>query len=166
VRGAAGYPLVQPRIAFLTNLGEMRLDTQTGLTIYPIFQEGITNVIKNAQATQTSVGLHLNQPRITLTIRDNGVGFDLEEQNISNDPAGKGIGLLSIKERARALGGTVELISKKTGEPADIYQANHSTILTQRDRERLSSHREHSAARPLLNKQFLLEGTPWNLSKS
>jgi signal transduction histidine kinase len=105
--------MVHPRIDFLTNLGEMRLDTQTELTIYRIFQEGITNVIKHAQATQTLVGLHLDQPRITLTIRDNGLGFDLETQNISNYPAGKGIGLLSIKERARALGGTVELISEK-----------------------------------------------------
>ncbi|MFI5694797.1 sensor histidine kinase [Kribbella sp. NPDC051586] len=69
----------------------------TEVAIYRIVQEALTNSRKHAQATRIGVGMHWSTDQVVLTITDNGVG---------GKPAPGGHGLVGIRERAGACGGT------------------------------------------------------------
>ncbi|MBE9141399.1 sensor histidine kinase [Nodosilinea sp. LEGE 07088] len=76
------------------------------LTVYRIVQEALTNVCKYAQATQVSIAIQPlpDASRLTITIQDNGVGFNPQDNTT-------GFGLRGIQERAKAEGGQVQLTS-------------------------------------------------------
>lgn len=70
------------------------------LTILRIIQEALTNAAKHAKnATKVELTLHGDGSWLTLTISDDGAGFDVES-------AGTGIGLTSMRERAEGIGGS------------------------------------------------------------
>jgi signal transduction histidine kinase len=71
-----------------------------------VVQEGLQNVNKHSRASHAEVRLVSSPTAISLMLRDNGVGFDLSQNYASN-----GIGILSMKERARMLNGTLEIRS-------------------------------------------------------
>ncbi|HEX6899398.1 MAG TPA: ATP-binding protein [Thermoanaerobaculia bacterium] len=75
------------------------------LCLFRIVQEAIQNAIKYSQASEVSVFLSGSSDRLTLTVSDNGVGFDVEAA------WSRGLGLLSMVERAEALGGSLEIHS-------------------------------------------------------
>jgi signal transduction histidine kinase len=64
-------------------------------------------VAKHAQATDVTVRLSGSSKGIGVSVRDNGKGFDLENK----DARVKGIGLVSMQERARLLGGFLRIHS-------------------------------------------------------
>jgi PAS domain S-box-containing protein len=75
--------------------------------LYRIFQEALTNVSKHARATHVSVRLQKDGQRITCTIRDDGIGFDI---SALGTPRGRPcLGLIGIRERVAALGGTLSI---------------------------------------------------------
>jgi signal transduction histidine kinase len=75
------------------------------LCLYRIAQEAVQNALKYSQAHELSVHLGCGSGRVTLTIVDNGVGFDVDEA------WGKGLGLVSMAERVEPLGGAVTIRS-------------------------------------------------------
>jgi signal transduction histidine kinase len=77
------------------------------LCLFRIVQEGLRNVSKHSRASKVDVLLKGSVDAISLTLSDNGVGFEL-----SNSLASDGIGLRSMRERARMLGGKFEVISQ------------------------------------------------------
>jgi PAS domain S-box-containing protein len=81
------------------------------IIIYRIFQECLTNISKHAGATEVSVAVQEHNGLIYLTIEDNGAGFD-PAQVLARRAAGRGLGLGSLNERARMLGGTLEIRSQ------------------------------------------------------
>src|SRR5690348_1747537 len=83
-----------------THLREASLDQDLSTTLFRIFQETLTNVIRHAGATRVKVELAQKESRITLEVKDNGRG--IERNQISN---GKSMGLLGMRERAALLGG-------------------------------------------------------------
>ncbi len=87
-----------------SNLREVMLDQNLSTTLFRIFQETLTNIIRHAGATQVSVSLQRTDHRITLDVRDNGRGISRSE--IANT---KSMGLLGMKERAALLGGTFKI---------------------------------------------------------
>lgn len=82
------------------------------LSLYRIVQEGISNVIKYAQATNVIVQVSQNNNILNLTIEDDGIGFDKSEIVY-------GLGLKSIQNRVQLINGTVEITSNK-GEGTTI----------------------------------------------
>jgi signal transduction histidine kinase len=78
---------------------DLRPEIATGL--YRIAQELISNTIKHAEAGKVEVQLLRNRDTLVLLVEDDGKGLGKSE--------GNGIGLLSITDRARALGGTFAL---------------------------------------------------------
>ncbi len=70
-----------------------------------IAEEGIANVVKHSRATHATVLLDLAHRQQRLIIEDNGCGFD----STDIDPSSKGFGMMSIRERARAIGAEVQL---------------------------------------------------------
>ncbi len=82
------------------------------LNLYRIFQESLTNIAKYAGASRLAAAIHRESGHVTFMVEDNGVGFDVEEVG-SREVCKKGLGLASIKERVRMLGGSLSLDSQK-----------------------------------------------------
>lgn len=81
------------------------------INIYRIVQECVNNIIKHSRATEASLIARREGRTITLIIRDNGVGFPAAPPAaVGASPAG-GFGLMGIAERARMLGGRIEIDS-------------------------------------------------------
>ncbi len=83
---------------------EEKLQTQTEVIIYRIIQECVNNVIKHADADKLDISLILDASGFSMSIEDNGNGFNLYQVN-----ATKGMGLKSIKTRAAYLKGNLEI---------------------------------------------------------
>jgi signal transduction histidine kinase len=85
---------------------EERMDQSTEIVVYRMIQELLNNVIKHADAKNVLIQLVRKQDRFTLTVEDDGKGFDTQEINHKN-----GAGLANIKARAEYLNGNVDIIS-------------------------------------------------------
>jgi PAS domain S-box-containing protein len=75
------------------------------LCIYRIAQEALRNVAKHAGVAEAAVVLDRSEGRLRLSISDSGTGMDPESPNSA------GLGLVSIRERARLVQGSVEIDS-------------------------------------------------------
>jgi two-component system sensor histidine kinase UhpB len=76
-------------------------DAVVSQTVYRVMQEGITNVLRHAQATEMSLKAGLSNGHVVVEISDNGIGMPTDIV--------MGRGLTGMRERVRALGGTFEL---------------------------------------------------------
>ena len=80
-----------------------RLAPGTELAFYRIAQEALRNVGRHARAGRAAVALDFAPGRTTLTIRDDGIGFDTTERAAERALGGH-FGLLGARERAEAVG--------------------------------------------------------------
>ena len=96
-----GYKQIPPE-------GFGRLPSWLEVTLYRIAQEGITNVIRHAEATQASLILIRNDSEIRLLLEDNGRGFNPTEIVPSSE---HGLGLLGMQERTNLCGGSFKVES-------------------------------------------------------
>jgi signal transduction histidine kinase len=84
----------------------IRIDRNFEVAMYRICQELINNAIKHAKANQILVQLVQEPYRLSLTVQDNGTGFD---ESIIDEC--KSVGLSSIKSRVKSLNGTLDIHS-------------------------------------------------------
>jgi PAS domain S-box-containing protein len=85
------------------------LPPPVGNTIFRIAQEALTNVVKHAQAQTVQMSVDSESGVLRLVIEDDGVGFDTA--NLSTPDENHGWGLLTMIERAIAVGGQCEIES-------------------------------------------------------
>jgi PAS domain S-box-containing protein len=83
---------------------EIILDQDLTTSVFRIFQEALTNVVRHADATEIKVTLRLKDGKVMLEVKDNGKG--ITERQFS-DP--KSFGLIGIRERANFFGGDVKI---------------------------------------------------------
>jgi signal transduction histidine kinase len=83
------------------------LPPDMNICIYRVVQECLSNISRHAQATQVEVELICEHDGVSLSVRDNGVGFD----SAHGDQMSGHLGLLSMKERVRMAKGTLEVES-------------------------------------------------------
>lgn len=76
-------------------------------TIYRITQEALENITNHSRAKKFSIRLESNA-RTTLTIQDNGIGFDMRSREASGH-----FGLVGMRERAELAGGKLKIESEK-----------------------------------------------------
>jgi signal transduction histidine kinase len=88
-----------------------RLSPEVEAAAYRIVQEGVTNTGKHAHAKTCSVHLTYAADRLTITLDDDGIGFDPGE--VVAAAGGRGLGLVSMRERAANLGGTFQVESRR-----------------------------------------------------
>jgi PAS domain S-box-containing protein len=81
-----------------------RLDISIELTIYRIIQEALTNIRKYAAVSDAAVTIREIDQIVRVMIEDKGKGFELDSQS-------RGVGLFSMDERARAVGGELTINS-------------------------------------------------------
>jgi signal transduction histidine kinase len=89
-----------------------RLPPDAELALYRILQESLTNIQNHAHAHRVTVRLSLRASFVQLTICDDGVGFD-PEHPAPGRRGKRGLGLLSIRERAAYAGGLLQIESVK-----------------------------------------------------
>jgi signal transduction histidine kinase len=78
--------------------------------VFRIVQESLTNVLKHAQATQVVININLSTDRLLLSVEDNGIGYDMSQ--ITDGNGERGWGLITMKERALAVGGALRVQSR------------------------------------------------------
>jgi two-component system sensor histidine kinase DegS len=89
---------------------EHRLPSHAEVTVFRVVQEVLENVARHAKATHVQVTLHLDGETARTIIEDDGIGFDVDEALAKTDDR-KTIGLDLIRDRARMLGGTLDIDS-------------------------------------------------------
>ena len=92
-------------------------DKDAEIHVFRIVQEAITNVVKHSAATEAAVVILKRSSVVSLSIRDNGRGFDPAQP--SSKPHDLGYGLSGIAERVRILGAAL-VISSRPGEGTSL----------------------------------------------
>lgn len=83
------------------------------ILIYRIFQEAFSNIAKHANASNISVKIGKQNSKAVFLIEDDGQGFDLSEARL-RFLSERGMGLATMDERARMMGGSLVISSEKS----------------------------------------------------
>ena len=81
------------------------LNNKFELNVFRIVQQHLNNILTHAKATEVNIILEQNEKAISLTISDNGIGFDMTKQR-------KGIGVNNIRSRVLEYNGAADFISQ------------------------------------------------------
>lgn len=92
-------------LALHTELQPVTLDADSGLIVYRMVQEALTNMSKHAHATRAEVTLREEADAVIVTIRDNGAGFDPATRVHGTH------GLAGMRHRLRSCGGQLQITS-------------------------------------------------------
>ena len=90
---------------------ERRLPDEAELVLFRITQEALRNVWKHAKASKAEVRVEFEEKTIRITIRDDGIGFELPTL-VTDLPRFGMLGLVGMQERVRLLNGTLQIDSK------------------------------------------------------
>lgn len=82
----------------------INVPSETSLVIFRIMQESLTNIARHSQATKSGISLAVKKKSIILEVTDNGIG--ISEKALTSK---KAFGLISMRERAKSLGGELKL---------------------------------------------------------
>jgi signal transduction histidine kinase len=99
---------------------DQRLDSELEINLYRIIQEGVSNILKHAQAQKVTVQLTRYQDSADLVIEDDGRGFDTKQD-------AKGIGLKNLNSRVERLNGQLTIDSARGRGTILIIQIPLST---------------------------------------
>lgn len=84
---------------------DVRIGANVRREVFLIFKESINNVVRHSGCTEAEIEFRIDNEWLTLTVSDNGGGFDPSRQS-------DGHGLMSMRERARDSGGDFEVLSE------------------------------------------------------
>jgi two-component system NarL family sensor kinase len=93
----------------ITHTHAAALPDAVNTVLFRIAQEALTNIVRHAQASSAALTLEVSNNAVTLTIADNGCGFDMTHAFVGRR---SGVGLRNMRERLEALGGTLSLASQ------------------------------------------------------
>ncbi len=82
------------------------------ITIYRIIQESLTNIAKHARAAHVSIVIEKTADGVHFRVEDDGRGFNVRDA-FNRDPGEQGLGLSAIYQRARMLGGSLDIWSQE-----------------------------------------------------
>jgi len=99
---------------------EGRIAPATEIAFYRILQEALTNAVKHSRASSVSIHFFLiEKTSLVCKVEDDGIGFD---PSIVHKPGRIGLGLLSMRERVNAVGGTFEITSSSGSGACLIFR--------------------------------------------
>ncbi len=91
-------------VQFMPRKVPAQIPAEVASAVYRIVQEALRNVAKHAGKTSVSIALTGGSNQLSLSIRDNGIGFDVHSAQDTS-----GLGLISMQERARLVNGEFSL---------------------------------------------------------
>ena len=107
---------------------EIPLDKEVALALFRVAQECLANVIKHSGATSASLRLTFAGEKMLLEIKDCGQGFEPKE--LARKP---GLGIESMRERLRSVGGILQIDSSVAGGTAVRAEAPARILMTEND---------------------------------
>jgi PAS domain S-box-containing protein len=96
-----------------------RLTREIETSVFRVIQEAITNVIRHSGSPDVRVEVHQQPDRIFVRVRDFGIGMPVDGMG-SSSPIYAGVGVSSMKERIKQLGGDVNILR---AEPGTLVEA-------------------------------------------
>lgn len=99
----------------IRNFDDKLITPKLKITLFRIIQEQFNNIMKHSGATKISLTIKQEDQKLTLSIKDNGFGFDISKKH-------PGIGLINIKTRASLFNGTTRIISSP-GKGSELHVA-------------------------------------------
>ena len=96
-------PELKPQLELSGELPRLQISIEDEL--YAIVQEALNNSLRHSSASKVTVEVKLVKNELILSVQDNGMGFEI--QNVK-----QGVGLGSMKERARKIEGEIEITSQ------------------------------------------------------
>ncbi len=94
------------KVNYFTRGFEDHFDDTTETILYRILQECVNNVLKHAKASRLDISLIRDETNISLTIEDNGSGFDMSDKQKFS-----GMGLKNLQNRVNFIKGKIEIDS-------------------------------------------------------
>jgi signal transduction histidine kinase len=94
------------KTAFHSDTQDLHVSSLVATGLFRMYQESLTNVARHSNATHLDVMLRVVNDELSLSITDNGKGFDTSNANK------KTLGLLGMKERAAMIGGHLDIRSE------------------------------------------------------
>nr|WP_232353824.1 sensor histidine kinase [[Bacillus] enclensis] len=89
------------------NIGlDVRLPSKYEVALFRLVQECVQNALKHAESTHIQVKVEVKKDKITVVVKDNGKGFDIETQKTGS------FGIMGMKERVDLLEGDITIDSK------------------------------------------------------
>jgi PAS domain S-box-containing protein len=101
-------------VEYMNSCEDIDLPPEAAVALLRIIQESLTNVARHANATRVHVESDCADGRLRWSIRDNGVGFDADSQELA-----RSLGLVGMKERAFSLNGSVT-VSSAPGDGTEV----------------------------------------------
>lgn len=109
-------------VHMFTNGEEPRISSEIALAFFRIGQECLTNVAKHSGATECKVSLTYTRDRIRLVVQDDGHGFKPDDEHNR-----MGLGIQSMRERLRSIGGSLSIKSSLQRGTSVIAEAPITT---------------------------------------
>jgi CheY-like chemotaxis protein len=94
------------QVEITEGISSVDLPEEHAILLFQSVRELLMNVVKHAGSQRAALNIGLDQGRLTLTVCDDGVGFDAAQESPGNH-----FGLFSIRERMEGIGGTFEISS-------------------------------------------------------
>jgi signal transduction histidine kinase len=100
----------------ITGMDEKRLPPEIETALYRMIQEGLTNIVRHAEAHTVSICIEYSDDKVLVVIEDDGKGFDVTSVRHQDGH----LGLYGIQERAELLAGKVE-IESQIGQGTSLF---------------------------------------------
>ena len=98
------HPMLSGGRAAVVDFYHFRPETE--FSLYRITQEALNNILKHSEATSVNINIRLGAETLSMEIIDDGRGFD-----VNSIEATAGFGLASLRERAKQIGGSLQVKS-------------------------------------------------------
>jgi len=95
-----------------------RLPRDVELALFRIMQESLSNVHKHSESPSASIRFELRDKEIAMEIADSGHGLMQPPGGQPDERAATGVGIAGMRERARQLGGQLDIVSSSSGTTA------------------------------------------------
>ena len=99
-----------------------QLPEETGIGLFRVMQEALTNAVKHSGVQEIDVALHGNGTAVYLDVTDHGVGFTVDDTGLY-----RGLGLVSMRERLNLLGGELFVKSQPGGGTTVSARVPHAS---------------------------------------
>lgn len=92
---------------FVVSGSSEQRNLQKEMMVLRIVQELLNNIVKHAKATSISIDMMYQDDKLTVTVKDNGIGFDSESESLMQQDSG--IGYLNMQRRIQMIGGSLSV---------------------------------------------------------
>jgi signal transduction histidine kinase len=100
VKAVSGIP-----VTFIAIGKQPQLSEEVEITLLRVAQEAVTNALRHGHPMSINIELRFGEDAVGLQVSDDGGGFDLSQTTA-------GVGLLSMRDRSRHLGGELAILSR------------------------------------------------------